>query len=129
MGWEERVWGGEGSSVDDFLLYGVGLFMLLSGFSKFLAPETWQVYMPLWFVSTVPASATSWMYVVGLVETSLGALTVFRWRSHVWTGLSALWLLSVTVAVLTAGRYDVAWRDLGLALWAAAASLNEYRRA
>lgn len=110
------------------MLYGLGLFALVAGASKFVAPAVWGAYTPQWFLAAVPVSATAWMYVVGAIEASVGVLILSRWKSHVWTGVAAVWLLVVTLAVASGGFYDVAWRDFGLALFAAVVSLNEYGR-
>lgn len=113
---------------DDLMVYGLGLFALVAGASKFVAPGVWGAYNPDWFLALVPLSTTVWMYLVGVIEAAVGILILIRWKSHVWAGVASLWLLSVTVAVASAGFYDIAWRDFGLVLFALIVSINEYQR-
>lgn len=113
---------------DDVMVYGLGLFALVAGASKFVAPGVWGSYNPQWFLSMAPISVTTWMYLVGAIEAGVGVLVLSRWKSHVWAAVASAWLLLVTAVVASAGFYDIAWRDFGLAVFAFVVSLNEYGR-
>lgn len=117
--------------VDDYrtqlMVYGLGLFALAAGASKFVAPAVWGKYTPGWFLELVPLTGVEWMYAVGVIEAAAGILVLSRWKTHVWALVISLWLIGVAGAVTTAGFYDIAFRDVGLALFAFVTALEAYQ--
>lgn len=120
------VWNRIAPYKTQFMIYSLGLFVLAAGISKLLNPGPWAAYTPSWFLSIVPVTAVQWMYVTATIETGTGLLILSRWKTHVWAAVAAAWLFGVTVAVASTGIYDVAFRDLGLVLFAVAVSLEAY---
>ena len=65
----------------------------------------------------MPFSATSFMYVVGIIEIAAGLLVLVRPKIGAWVVMAWLFLISLTL--LLSGRYfDVAVRDLVMAIGA-----------
>lgn len=112
------------------MIYGLGLFAFIAGMSKLASPElaaTWGAYNPEWALELIPFAEGTWMQIVGGIETLAGVALLSHWKPHLWAGVIALWLLGVTFAVWTAGFYDIAFRDLGLALFAVVTSIEAYQ--
>lgn len=87
---------------------------LWMGIDKFVNGLTyWPDYLAPWIIGLLPLSATTAMYVVGVVEIVAGLAIAIkpRYASYV----VALWLAGIIVNLLTySGYYDVALRDFGL---------------
>jgi uncharacterized membrane protein YphA (DoxX/SURF4 family) len=82
--------------------------MVLTDWTKYLAPQV---------AAIVPAR--QFMYGVGVVEVLAGLLVAFKPRIGAY--VVSLWLFGIIVDLLMTGAYyDVALRDLGLALGALA---------
>lgn len=102
------------------LHFGFTVAPLLAGADKFLHVLTnWNQYLAPWIANLLPLSPDAFMRVVGVVEMGAGLLVWFRprWGAYV----VAAWLAGILVNLLTIpGFFDVALRDLGLALGALA---------
>jgi hypothetical protein len=101
---------------------------IMFGLDKFFnIMVEWSHYLAPWINDLVPGDAQSLMYVVGVIEIIAGIVVAFI--PHVGGYLVAAWLSGIVVNLLT-GRmpdhYDIALRDLGLAL--AALSLARMAR-
>jgi uncharacterized membrane protein YphA (DoxX/SURF4 family) len=96
-----------------------GLVPIVAGLDKFTNLVTdWQQYLNPLALRIVPLSATTFMYVVGVVEIAAGVLVLTR-----LTKLGALvvsaWLVAIALNLVTSGRFlDVAVRDLALSVGA-----------
>ncbi len=103
-----------------FVLLRIGFAVLpiLFGADKFAdLLVDWERYLAPWIVDLAPFSATTTMYVVGVVEILAGLAVAVKPRYGAW--LVAVWLGAIIVTLLTSGGfYDVALRDLGLLLGA-----------
>jgi hypothetical protein len=95
---------------------------ILFGLDKFFnVMVEWPTYLAPWLDRLVPGTAQELMYVVGAIEIVAGLVVAV---SPVFGGyLVAAWLGGIVVNLLTADPprfYDVALRDVGLALGALA---------
>ncbi|HWQ00287.1 MAG TPA: hypothetical protein VNK92_07430 [Vicinamibacterales bacterium] len=109
----------------------IGLMALLAGLDKFLELlADWDMYLSPLAASLLPVSAAAFMRIVGIVEMAAGAL-VLAGRTRPGGYLVAIWLLGVAANLLATGLfYDLAARDVVLALSAfALAEIGEARRA
>ena len=92
---------------------------LLVDWTKYLAPVATDV---------LPVSASTFMYAVGVIEVIAGLAVALRPRFGGM--LVAGWLVAIALNLVIhpAGYYDIAVRDLGLAIGAAALSLLSTNR-
>jgi len=93
-----------------------GLVPLLAGLDKFFNLLTdWPKYLSPSVAGLLPMSAQSFMHVVGVIEILVGLLVLTRWtRLGAW--IAAAWLVLIAVNLVTLGLFDIAVRDLGLAV-------------
>ncbi len=110
---------------DHVLVFGLAGILVLVGVAKLVDPVAWVGYLPGWARTLSPVPATTAMHLTSVLEIGLGAgIAVDAGRRPYWAGATTLWLLSITVAVASIGAVDIALRDLGLTLWAAAVTLH-----
>lgn len=77
----------------------------------------WEVYLAPWINDIVPGSASTAMYVIGVVEIAAGLTVLLKPRYGAY--IVAAWLGGIIINLLTySGYYDVALRDFGLMLGA-----------
>jgi hypothetical protein len=78
----------------------------------------------------LPVSSDTFFRLVGVVEIAAGLLVLTRW-TRLGAYVVAAWLAAIAVQLVTTGSfYDLAVRDLGLAIAAfALAKLSEWRAA
>lgn len=102
------------------LLVGFTALPIIAGVDKFLdylAP--WPQYLAPAISTRAPVSAEAFMMGVGVVEIVAGLIVAMKPRIGGW--LVAAWLCGIIVNLLMIpGHFDVALRDLGLALGAVA---------
>ena len=93
------------------------------GLDKFANVLTdWTTYLAPWINDIVPGNAEQAMYAVGVIEIVAGVLVAVAPRFGAF--VVAAWLLGIIVDLLTLGDfYDVALRDFGLFVAAAALGL------
>ena len=94
-----------------------GLVPFLAGLDKFFNVLTdWTQYQSPLLQQFVPISATSFMYVVGIIEMVVGLAILTRWTLP-GSYVAMVWLVAIAANLLTTGRYfDIAVRDLALAV-------------
>jgi hypothetical protein len=105
-----------------------GLVPLLAGLDKFLNLLTdWPKYLSPWMASLLPVSPQTFMHVVGIIEIAVGLMVLTRWpRLGAW--IAAAWLVLIAVNLVTMGLFDIAVRDLAMAVGASTlARLAELR--
>lgn len=109
---------GSDPSYQSFWLLRIGFAVLaiVFGVDKFAnVLVDWQQYLAPWIIDLAPFSATTAMYVVGVVEIIAGLAVAVKPRYGAW--LVAGWLAAIIVTLLTySGYYDIALRDFGLLL-------------
>jgi hypothetical protein len=91
---------------------------ILAGLDKFFNILTdWTDYLAPVIADNLPFSASTLMMIIGVVEIVAGLIVAFRPR--IGGFIVAAWLGAIILNLLLAGDYyDVALRDLGLALGA-----------
>jgi hypothetical protein len=103
-----------------------GLVPLLAGLDKFTYVLTdWSTYVGPVATALLPVEPRTFLYAVGVVEILVGLAVLTRWPlvgSYVVAG----WLTLIAVNLVLAGFFDIAVRDLVLAVAAfALARLTE----
>jgi uncharacterized membrane protein YphA (DoxX/SURF4 family) len=119
----------ESNSVYWALRVAFGLIPLLAGLDKFTHLLTdWNQYLNPAVLRVLPVSANGFMHIVGVVEIIVGLGILFG-ATRVFGYVAMFWLLGIAVNLITQGRfYDVAVRDIGLAVGAfSLARLTEAR--
>ncbi|HEY8750233.1 MAG TPA: hypothetical protein VIM11_19770 [Tepidisphaeraceae bacterium] len=95
-----------------------GLVPIVAGADKFLNLLTdWAKYLPGFAVKVIPVSPHTFMMGVGVIEIIAG-LAVLTILPRLGAYVVALWLVLIAVSVIVAGFYDIAVRDLVMALGA-----------
>lgn len=111
------------------LRIGLGLGPFLAGLDKFFNLLTnWTMYLNPLVLEVIPVSAPTFMRAVGVVEMVVGLAILTRW-TRLGSYVAAAWLAAISInLVMTGGFFDVAVRDLEIALGAfALARLAEVR--
>jgi hypothetical protein len=95
-----------------------GLVPLLAGLDKFFNLLTfWPKYLSPTIAGLLPVSAQTFMYAVGVIEIAVGLLVLTRWtRLGAWIAMA--WLVLIAVNLATLGLFDIAVRDLAMAVGA-----------
>ena len=95
-----------------------GLVPLLAGLDKFFnLLADWPKYLSPWVAGMLPVSAQSFMHLVGIIEIVAGLLVLTRWtRIGAW--IVAAWLVAIAINLVTLGAFDIAVRDLAMAVGA-----------
>jgi uncharacterized membrane protein YphA (DoxX/SURF4 family) len=101
------------------LRLGVGLGPIIAGVDKYFNKLTdWEMYLSPLATRVVPVSATTFMHVVGIIEVIAGLVVLSRW-TKVGSYIVMLWLLAIAVNLLITGMfYDLAVRDVEIAVGA-----------
>jgi len=99
------------------LRIGLGLMALLAGLDKFLNLLTnWTMYLSPLAERLMPLSPEAFMGVVGIVEMAVGLAILTRWqRLGGYVAMAWLTLIALNL-VMTGVFYDLAVRDLELAI-------------
>ena len=113
------------------LRIGLGLGPFLAGLDKFFNILTdWKMYLSPVFEHLLPMSAGTFMHVVGIVEMIVGLAILTRW-TRLGSYVAAAWLVAISINLVTTGMfYDLAVRDVEIAIGAyTLARLSEARAA
>lgn len=93
-----------------------GLVPLLAGVDKFTYLLTdWSAYVGPVARSLLPASPQTFLYAVGVVEVLVGLAVLTRW-TVIGSYAAAAWLTLIAVNLVVAGFFDIAVRDVVLAV-------------
>ena len=106
-----------------------GLVPLLAGLDKFFNLLTdWTKYVSPLVAHLLPVSPQTFLYAVGIIEIAVGLMVLTRWtRLGAW--IAAAWLVLIAINLLTLGMFDIAVRDLAMAVGAySLARLAELRQ-
>ncbi len=105
------------------LRIGLGVGPIITGIDKFFNKLTdWGMYLSPIATRILPVSATTFMRAVGVVEIVAGLIVLSRW-TKLGSYIVMLWLIGIAVNLLTTGMfYDLAMRDVEIALGAFALS-------
>lgn len=111
------------------LRIGLGLGPILAGIDKYFNKLTdWTMYLSPVATKVVPVSPSTFMHIVGVVEIVAG-LIVFSRYTRIGSYIVGAWLLAIAVNLVTTGMfYDLAVRDVEIAVGAFALSqITAYR--
>jgi len=99
------------------LRLGLGLGPIITGADKFFNKLTdWTMYLSPLATKAVPVSASTFMHVVGVVEIIAGLVVLSRF-TRIGAYVVTAWLLAIAVNLLTTGMfYDLAMRDVEIAI-------------
>lgn len=95
----------------------LGLGPIIAGLDKYFNKlADWTMYLSPLATKIVPVSPATFMHVVGVVEIIAGAVVLSRW-TKIGSYLVMLWLLGIAVNLVTTGMfYDLAVRDVEIAV-------------
>jgi uncharacterized membrane protein YphA (DoxX/SURF4 family) len=101
------------------LRIGLGVGPILAGIDKYFNILTdWSMYLSPLATKVVPVSPATFMHIVGVVEVIAGVVVLSRW-TRIGSYVVMAWLLSIAVNLLTTGMfYDLAVRDVEIAVGA-----------
>jgi len=101
----------------------LGVGPIITGIDKFFNKLTdWGMYLSPTATKIVPVSTTTFMRGVGVVEIVAGLIVLSRW-TKLGSYIVMLWLIGIAVNLLTTGMfYDLAMRDVEIAVGAFALS-------
>jgi hypothetical protein len=90
---------------------------IITGIDKYFNKLTdWTMYLSPLATTVVPVSAATFMHIVGVLEVIAGLVVLSRW-TKLGSQIVALWLLGIAVNLLTTGMfYDLAMRDVEIAI-------------
>ncbi len=91
------------------LRIGLGGVFLWFGIDKFVHPAIWANYIPQWFPMLIPMS--TFILLLGVVETIVGALVLFGLFTKYAAAVSALMLIPIIISL---GYNEIGVRDFGL---------------
>src|SRR6266850_2621298 len=105
------------------LRIGLGLGPIIAGIDKYFNKlADWSMYLSPVATRIIPLSATTFMRIVGVVEIAAGLMVLSRW-TRVGSYVVTLWLLGIAGNLWTMGMfYDLAMRDVEIAVGAFALS-------
>jgi uncharacterized membrane protein YphA (DoxX/SURF4 family) len=105
-----------------------GLVPIVAGLDKFTNLLTdWTQYLSPLVQQALPFEAHTFMMAVGVIEIAAGALVLSK-LTRLGAYVVSAWLVAIAVTLLTTGHYDVAVRDVVMAIGAfALAKLEEAR--
>lgn len=95
----------------------LGVVPILSGIDKYLNRlADWGMYLSPIVTKIVPVSTPTFMHIVGIVEIVAGVIVLSRW-TKIGSYIVMLWLIGIAINLLTTGMfYDIAVRDLEIAV-------------
>ena len=105
------------------LRIGLGLGPIIAGIDKYFnILADWSMYLSPLATKLVPVSAATFMHIIGIVEIIAGLIVLSRW-TRIGSYVVMAWLLGIAVNLLTTGMfYDLAVRDVEIAIGAFALS-------
>lgn len=110
------------------LRIGLGLGPLLAGLDKFFnVLADWEAYLSPAAEALLPVGGPAFLRMVGVVEMIVGLLILTRW-TRLGAYVAMGWLTAIAVNLAAMGTFDIAVRDLEIAIAAyALARLTEAR--
>jgi uncharacterized membrane protein YphA (DoxX/SURF4 family) len=101
------------------LRLGIGIGPIVAGLDKFFNKLTdWQMYLSPLATKIVPISPATFMHIVGVIEIAAGIVVLTRWTKF-GAYLVMAWLIGIAINLVTTGMfYDLAIRDVEIAVGA-----------
>ena len=112
------------------LRIGLGVGPFLAGLDKYFNLLTnWPTYVSPLALNILPFSAQTFMHIVGVIEMIVGLAILTKW-TRLGSYVASVWLLAIAINLVSTGMFfDVAVRDVEIALAAfVLARLTEARR-
>jgi hypothetical protein len=105
------------------LRIGLGIGPIITGIDKYFNKlADWGMYLSPLVTKVVPVSATTFMHAVGVIEIIAGVIVLSRW-TKLGSYIVMLWLFGIALNLLATGMfYDLAMRDVEIAIGAFALS-------
>ena len=99
------------------LRIGFGVGPIVAGLDKFFnVIVNWEMYLSPLATKVVPLSPATFMHIVGVVEIIAGLVVLSRW-TKIGSYVVSLWLIGIVANLLITGMfYDLAVRDVELAI-------------
>jgi uncharacterized membrane protein len=99
------------------LRIGLGVGPLLSGLDKYFNLLTnWPAYISPLALKILPFSGQTLMYIVGAIEMIVGLAILTKW-TRLASYVACAWLLAIAINLVSAGMFfDVAVRDIEMAV-------------
>src|SRR5512132_4506428 len=98
------------------LRFAIGVMATLAGLDKFFNLLTnWEAYVAPVAQQLLPISATAFMTLVGVIEFAVG-VTILIIRPSLGAYVASAWLLLVAANLVLGGYFDIAVRDVVLAV-------------
>ncbi len=96
-----------------------GLVPIVAGLDKFTNVLTdWHQYLSPLVERVIPFSGTTFLHVAGIIEITAGILILSR-HTRIAAYVVSAWLVAISLSLLTTGRFfDIAARDLVMAVGA-----------
>jgi hypothetical protein len=105
----------------------IGLMATLAGLDKFFnLLANWQAYVAPLAQQLLPISAGAFMGIVGVIEFAVG-ITILAIRPSLGAFVASAWLVLVAINLVLGGHFDIAVRDVVLAV--AAFALGQFEQA
>jgi hypothetical protein len=101
------------------LRVGLGLGPIITGIDKYFNKlADWNMYLSPLAAKFLPVGATTFMHAVGVVEIIAGVIVLSRW-TRIGSFVVMFWLLGIALNLVTTGMfYDLAMRDVEIAIGA-----------
>jgi uncharacterized membrane protein YphA (DoxX/SURF4 family) len=112
------------------LRIGLGVGPFLAGLDKYFNLLTnWPAYISPLALKILPFSGQTFMHIVGVIEMAVGLAILTKW-TRLASYVASAWLLAIALNLVSTGMYfDVAVRDVEMALAAfVLARMTEVRR-
>lgn len=95
-----------------------GLVPFLAGLDKFFnLLANWESYLSPAVAGVLPFSATTFLHLVGVIEMAVGLAVLTRW-TRLGAYVAMVWLVLIAGNLLLLGTFDIAVRDLAMAVGA-----------
>ncbi len=95
------------------LRLGVGGVFFSFGIYKLVLPLIWVGWIPGWMMPILPMSNNLFVYILGIIEVIVGAMTIIGYHARIAAIFAGLQLL---VIIASFGFSDIMIRDAGLLL-------------
>jgi hypothetical protein len=93
-----------------------GAVPLLAGLDKYFnLLADWPHYLSPLAAALLPVAPSTAMHVIGVVEIAVGIAVFSRW-TLIGSLVAAVWLVAIALNLVAAGFFDIAVRDLVLAV-------------
>lgn len=101
------------------LKLGAGLGPIIAGVDKYFNKlADWGMYLNPLATKVIPVSTPTFMHIVGVVEIIAGIIVLSRW-TKIGSYIVMLWLLGIVINLVSMGMfYDLAVRDIEIAIGA-----------